>query len=77
MDVVKKKVFAFSHVTNQTKGSYIVMRRIKSLMDHLMKVTWHIWLYSYVMNWIESQVQDGYAQATIKIDMLAFSIDED
>lgn len=41
MAVVKEKVHAFSHVTNQAKGSYIV-RRIKLLLDHLMKVTWYI-----------------------------------
>jgi hypothetical protein len=42
MAVVKKKVLSFSHViTNQAKGSYIV-RRIKLLLDHLVKVTWCI-----------------------------------
>jgi hypothetical protein len=37
MAVVKKKVLAFSLVTNQVKRSYI-MRRIKSLLDHMKKV---------------------------------------
>jgi hypothetical protein len=41
MAVVKKKVLVFSHITNQAKGGYI-MRRIKLLLDHLMKVTWCI-----------------------------------
>jgi hypothetical protein len=55
MVVVKKKVLAFSHVTNQAKGGYI-MRRIKSLLDYLMKVTWCIWIHS-----TKSHAQDEYA----------------
>jgi hypothetical protein len=47
------------------------------MLDHLMKVTWCIWMYSYIWNWTKSHAQDGYAQATIIMDMLAFSIVED
>ena len=48
------------------------MRRIKSLLDHLIKMTWCIWIHSNEWNWTKSHAQDGYAQPTIKMDMLAF-----
>jgi hypothetical protein len=35
--MVSREVLAFNHVTNQDKRSYIV-RRIKSLLDHMMEV---------------------------------------
>lgn len=47
------------------------MKTIKSLADHLMKVTWCIWMYSNMWNWTKLHAQDGYAQATNKMDMLA------
>jgi hypothetical protein len=37
MVVVKRKVLAFSNVTNQANGSFIV-RRIKSLLDHIVEL---------------------------------------
>ena len=58
---VKKKVLAFSWGTNQAM-MVILMWRIKSLLVCLMKVTWYIWSYLYLMNGIKSRAQDGYAQ---------------
>lgn len=48
--------------TIQVRRSYIV-RRIKSLLDHLKKLI--------SCHQIKSHDQDGYAQATIKMNMLA------
>ena len=63
---VKKKVLAFSWGTNQAM-MVILMWRIKSILDKLIKVTWCIWSYSYLMNGIKSRAQDGYAQVTRSI----------
>lgn len=54
MVVVKKKVLSFILITNQAKRSYIV-RRIKSLLDHLKKVIWCHWIYSYMLNCVKLQ----------------------
>lgn len=56
--------------TIQVRRSYIV-RRIKSLLDHLKKLISCHQINSYGLNWIKSHDQDGYAQATIKMNMLA------
>ena len=61
LDRVKKEVLAFSWGTNLAM-KVILMWRIKSILDKLMKVTWCIWSYSYLMNGIKSHAQDGYAQ---------------
>ena len=58
---VKKEVLAFSWCTNQAM-IVMLMWRIKSLLECLMKVTWYIWDYSNLMNGIKSRAQDGYAQ---------------
>jgi hypothetical protein len=63
---VKKEVLAFSWGTNQAM-MVILMWRIKSILDKLIKVTWCIWSYSYLMNGIKSRAQDGYAQVTRSI----------
>lgn len=74
MVVVKRKVLAFSNVTNQANGSFIV-RRIKSLLDHIVELDAFGFIH---ICWVGSShmFKDGYAQAIIKMDMLSFSIDE-
>ena len=47
------------------------------LLECLMKVTWYIWNYLYLMNEIKSRAQDGYAQEEIKVDKLTPSRNED
>lgn len=76
MGVVKKEVLAFSHVTNQYKIIYIV-RRIKSLLDQLMKVAWCIWIHSFVSNWSSHMLKMAMLEKKNKIDKLALSIGED
>jgi hypothetical protein len=68
MVVVDKRVVAV--ITKNVISTYI-MKTIKSLAGHLMKVTWCIWMYSNTWNWTKLHAQYGYAQATNKMDMLA------
>jgi hypothetical protein len=47
-------------------------KKDQPLMNHFMKVTWCLWMYSNIWNWIKT-----HAQVTNKMDMLTFTKDED